>query len=69
MQTRAGELELTPIGVELNGSRRYPLPHPGDACSRKESGNIFRVGMFRDYDRLTLRTPHGECIVRAGRQT
>ena len=43
----------------------HPHPHP----LTNKGGNIFRVGVFLDYVRLTTRTPHGGCIVRAESQT
>ena len=33
----------------------------------KKSGNVFRVGIFLDFVRLTTRTPHGACVRRARR--
>ena len=65
------EIELTAIGVELNGLRRageQRTPHaPPERTLTKKSGKIFRVGIFLDFVWLTTRTPHG-AYVRRGRR-
>ena len=59
------ELELTAIGVKLNGPSLTPRHRPARRPERphglltKESGSISRVGIFLDFVWLTTRTPHG----------
>ena len=63
-----GEIELAPIGVELNGPRRVPFTRSGLSClSMKQCGNIFRVGSFLDFVIPSTRTPHGGYVRGAGR--
>ena len=63
------EIELTAIGVELDGSRRVQeegrgvvarlAPQEVQSLHAEARGNIMQVGEFLDSDRLTTRTPHG----------
>ena len=71
------EIELTPMGVKLNGTRRirpgpprWRRPRSRTRCLPAEkSGNIFRVGIFLDFVRRsgTTRTPRGAYVRRAKR--
>ena len=50
-------------GNSLGGKSLQVVP------ARESSGNVFRVGIFLDFVRLTARTPRGGCIVRVVSQT
>ena len=71
------EIELTAIGVELNGSRRVPLLRALVQVlqgllihfSLKKSGKHFRVGIFLGFASSSTRTmhPHGAYVQVSGR--